>query len=259
MPIALTYSALPSNPNLRVDYYASNAFANFASPTVAELNAGLNLSPAVAWNNYSFKRAASTTTSDPSLADTAEVKDRGIINFGGAMSFYFPGPQSTSTDPYSQAFAIFNQPRVFGFIVTRIDGAKPTTQAYASGDIVSVYQIETDAQMNMITGESAFMYGVTFLSQGTAAMDTVAKTTTNAVVVTPATQTLVHGTGKIRLAATVNGRTYTNGVTWTSSNNAVATVSDAGFVTAITAGSATITATFPYDTSVSASCTLTSS
>lgn len=257
-PVALNYAVATANSFTRVDWYASNAFANFSSPTVAELNAGLNISSAVSWNNYSFKRGASTTTSDPSLADAAEVKDRGIINFGGAMSFYFPGPNSTSSDVYTQAFNLFNQPRVFGFIVVRIDGNKAYNTAYAAGDIVSVYQVETDSQMNMITGESAFMYGVNFLGQGAAAMDTVVKATTNAVVVSPPTSTLVHGTGKTRLSATVNGRVYTNGVTWTSSAPAVATVSDAGVVQALTAGSATITATFPYDTTASATCTVTS-
>lgn len=257
MPVALNYQTLTANPNIRVDYYASNGFANFASPTVAELNAGQNLSPAVSWNNFSFKRAASTTTSDPSLADTAEVKDRGIINFGGAMAFYFPGPQSTAADPYTQVFNLFNQPRVFGYLVVRIDGNKPTTQAYASGDIVSVYSVESDSQMNNITGEAAFTWTVNFLGQGAAAMDTVAKTASNATVVAPATLSLVHGTGKQRLSATVNGRAYTNGVTWSSSAPAVATVSDAGVVVALTAGSATVTATFPYDVTASAACTVT--
>lgn len=257
MPVALNYSTLTSNPNVRVDYYPTTGFANFASPTVAELNAGQNLSPAISWNNFSFKRSASTTTSDPSLADTAEVKDRGIVNFGGAVSFYFPGPQSNAADVYTQVFALFNQPRVFGFLVVRIDGAKPTTQAYAAGDIVSVYSVESDSQINAITGEAAFTWAVNFLGQGAAAMDTVAKATTNAVVVAPATVSLVHGTGKQRLSATVNTRTYTNGVTWSSSAPAIATVSDAGVVTALTAGSATITATFPYDTTASATCVAT--
>jgi hypothetical protein len=257
MPVALNYQTLTANGFIRVDWFASNAFASFMSPTVAELNAGLNISPAVSWTSFAFKRAASTTTSDPSLADSSEVKDRGIINFGGDMHFYFPGPQSTATDVYSQAFALFNQPRVFGFIVIRMDGNKPYNQPYAANDIVSVYQVETDAQMNTITGEAAFTYGVTFLGQGAAAMDTIVKTATNTLAITPATLSLVHGTGKSRLAATINTRPYTNGVAWSSSAPAIATVSDAGVVTALTAGSATITATYPYDALATSTCVVT--
>lgn len=257
MPIALNYTQLPSNPNVTVFWYASNGFANYASPTVAELNAGLNLSKAIAWNNYSFKTSASTTTNDPSLADTANVTDRGAVQYGGTLALYYPGTGTISTDSYALAYAALAQPRTIGYLVIRIDGAKPTTQAFASGDIVDVYLVETDAQTNMITGESAFMYEVAFLNQGAAAINTVAKVTTPTLAVVPATLSLAAAGGtKSRLQATVMGREYTNGMVWSSSDITKATVSGAGLITAKAAGSVTITATYPA-TNTTATCTLT--
>lgn len=255
MPIALNYTPNPSNPNVTVYWYPTTGFANFASPTVTELNAGLNLSKATAWSNYSFKVSASTTTNDPSLADTANVTDRGAIAYGGNLSFYYPGPNVLSTDSYAMVYAALSQPRTSGYIVTRIDGSKPTTQAFASGDMVNVYLVETDAQTNNITGESAFMYTVNFLNQGVAAINAIAKTTTPTVVVTPATLSLVHP-AKQRLDATVNGREYTNGMSWSSSDITKATVSPAGVVSTLAAGSVTITATLPA-TGTTATCVLT--
>jgi uncharacterized protein YjdB len=99
----------------------------------------------------------------------------------------------------------------------------------------------TDGYAESITGEEAFRYTVTFLSQGDLAVRTVVGGGT--VVATPSTLALAVGDVE-RAAATVGGRVYTNGVKWTSSDPTKATVSSAGVVTGVAAGSATITATF---------------
>ena len=62
----------------------------------------------------------------------------------------------------------------------------------------------------------------------------------------------------LQLTATVSPSNTTNKtVTWTSSNNSVATVSSNGFVTAKSAGTATITATTADGSNLSASCQIT--
>lgn len=63
---------------------------------------------------------------------------------------------------------------------------------------------------------------------------------------------------EVQLTATVNGDyDPPASVTWETSNDGVATVSDSGLVCAIAVGSATITATSTYDDTKSASCTIT--
>jgi len=103
----------------------------------------------------------------------------------------------------------------------------------------------TDGYAESITGEEAFRYTVTFLPQGDFAVRTVVEgASAAAVVVSPATLATSAGDHD-ELAVTWGGRTYTNGVTYTTSDSTKATVSSAGVVTSVATGSATITATAP--------------
>jgi hypothetical protein len=125
----------------------------------------------------------------------------------------------------------------------RIDGEESGASA-AAGDLVHVFKVMTDGYAESITGEEAFRYTVTFLSQGDLAVRTVVKGgSAPAVVLLPSTLTMAVGDHE-RVAVTVGGRNYTNGVKYTSSNPAKATVSSAGVITAVASGSATITATY---------------
>jgi uncharacterized protein YjdB len=84
---------------------------------------------------------------------------------------------------------------------------------------------------------------VTFLSQGDLAVRTVVKGGSAPAVVIESTLA-IDVDESVRLDATVGGRVYTNGVKWSSSDTSKATVSSAGVVTGVAAGSATITATY---------------
>lgn len=77
------------------------------------------------------------------------------------------------------------------------------------------------------------------------------------VAVTPATATVAVGM-PIQLSAVVDADGFANRtVTWSTSSATVATVSNTGLVTPLTAGSVTITATSVFDPTVSASATIT--
>lgn len=242
MAVTLDYTKLTSNGHITAVWAAEGSFANWQSPTATELNNALNISSSVSWNDWSFGMSASNTQNDPSLADTGNRTDRGASQYGGSISFYYPGAFDDNTNEYSLTFDAVSVPRTKAYIVLRVDGDKLTTQAFAAGDLVSVFEIMTDGQSNMITGEEAFRYTVTMLQQGALAVYTVVRSTT-VTVVTPATLALAIGASS-RLTATVNGRAYTNGVAWSSSDTTMATVSNAGVVTGVAAGSPVITATF---------------
>lgn len=242
MAVTLDYTKLPANGNITVLWAAPGSFANWKSPTATELNAALNLSSSISWNDWGFGMSASNTQNDPSLADLGNRTDRGAAQYGGAISFYYPGAFDDNTNDYSLAYDAVAVPRTKGFIVVRIDGSKQTTTAFAAGDYVNVYEVMTDGQSNMITGEEAFRYTVTMLQQGSLAVNTVVRST-SVTVVTPSTLTVAVGESS-RLSATANGREYTNGVVWSTSDATKATVTNAGVVTGVASGSATITATF---------------
>ena len=235
----MTDIKVPASGNIRVWWALENAFSNWQAPTQTELRACLDISDSISWNDFDFGLQASNTIDDPAITAIGKVSDRGAAQFGGGLSFYYPGAFGDASNDYSLTYDALDQPRTRGFLVIRIDGEESSPLAN-TGDLVHVFRVMTDGYAESITGEEAFRYTITFLSQGDLAVRTVLG---GGSVVTPSTLTVATG-AKSRLSATVGGRTYTNGVKWTTSNPAKATVSSAGVVTGVAAGSATITATY---------------
>jgi hypothetical protein len=236
----MTDIKVPASGNIRVWWALENAFANFEAPTAAEINEGcLDISDSISWNDFDFGLQASNTIDDPAITAIGKVSDRGAAQFGGGLSFYYPGAFGDSSNDYSLTYDALDQPRTRGFLVIRVDGEQPNPLA-ANGDLVHVMRVITDGYAESITGEEAFRYTVTFLSQGDLAVRTVVGGTTPVIDATLA----IDAGESVRLDATVGGRTYTNGVKWSSSAPDKASVSSAGVVTGVAAGSATITATY---------------
>jgi hypothetical protein len=235
---------VPASGNIRVWWALSNAFADYKNPTAAEINASLDLSDAVSWNDYSFNLEASNQLEDPAITSVGKIVDRGYTNWGGTISFYYPNTFDDATSKYSSVYDALDAPRTSGYLVVRIDGEESAATA-AAGDFVHVLKVMTDGYAESITGEEAFRYTVTFLPQGDFAVRTVVEgASAAAVAVSPST--LATSAGDVdELAVTWGGRVYTNGVTYTTSDSTKATVSSAGVVTSVATGSATITATAP--------------
>ena len=235
----MTDVKVPASGNIRVWWALENAFSNWQAPTQTELRACLDISDSISWNDFDFGLQASNTIDDPAITAIGKVSDRGAAQFGGGLSFYYPGAFGDASNDYSLTYDALDQPRTRGFLVIRIDGEESSPLAN-TGDLVHVFRVMTDGYAESITGEEAFRYTISFLSQGDLAVRTVLG---GGTVVTPATLTVATG-AKSRLNATVGGRVYTNGVKWTTSDATKATVSSAGVVTGVAAGSVTITATY---------------
>jgi len=248
----MTDIRLPASGNIMVRWHPANAFANPERPTPTEVNAGLVLINAISWNDFGFGVEASNTINDPAISAKSNVSDRGSMQYGGSLSFYYPRDFADASNEYKLAYDAMKVPRTVGFITMSVDGelsetSTPTytggaTRTAAVGDFISVFKVQTAGYAESITGEEAFRYTISFLPQGEAAVYTVVGTT-SVVEITPATLSLAPG-AKSALTATVDGRKYTRGLRWSSSNPAVARVSQNGIVTAVSAGSATITGTF---------------
>jgi hypothetical protein len=240
----MTDVKVPASGNIRVWWALPNAFSDYKNPTAAEINASLDISNSISWNDFDFNLEASNQLEDPAITSLGKVIDRGYTNWGGTISFYYPNNFDDNTSDYSATYDALDAPRTKGFLVVRIDGEESTTLA-ANGDLVHVLKVMTDGYAESITGEEAFRYTVTFLPQGDYAVRTVVGGGT--VVMSDATLAMSVGDVE-KLDCTWGGRNYSNGVEWTSSDTSKATVSSAGVVTAVAAGSATITATSPSNT-----------
>jgi hypothetical protein len=237
----MTDIRVPASGNIRVWWALPNAFANYEAPTAAEINACLDISDAISWNDLDFNLQASNQLEDPAITAIGKVIDRGYTNFGGAISLYYPREFDDVSSVYSQAYDALDAPRTQGYLVMRVDGEESTTQA-TNGDLVHIFKVMTDGYAESIVGEEAFRYTVTMLPQGDFAVRTVVGSSLTPVIL-PTTMALNAGNVE-KATATLGGRNYTYALNWTSSDPSVATVSTAGVVTAVAAGSATITGTW---------------
>lgn len=248
----MTDIRLPSSGNIQLRWHPDNAFAKPQVPTPLEVNAGLNITDSVSWNDYSFGVQGSQTTNDPSLKAKSNVADRGAMQYSGSISIYIPKDFEDMSNEHAVTYAALSVPRTMGWISVQIDGELSETntplypggmvQTAANGDLIDVFRVMTSAYSHAITGEEAFRETINFLPQGDAFVNTVVSTTPT-IVVAPATATVPVG-DVVAVTATLEGRVFTHAVRWTSSDTALATVSQNGIVTRKATGSVTITASY---------------
>lgn len=239
----------PSNGNVTVWAVPVASIADYRSPTAAEINSGVDITEAIAWENTTFPTATeSNDIDDRSLRDAGNATTRGFAQWEVALTLFRPKDLLDTTSDYGKAWQLFKTPRVSYYIVTRVTQA-PTGQAApaAAGDWISVFRILTDAQADDTEGEDSYKYSFTGLAQGEV------KPYTRVKVASPLTVTALGGTtlaagAHSAFRATLGSQYMTQNVEWSSSNPSVASVSQNGVVTAVSSGTADITATHPAAT-----------
>jgi len=241
---------LPSKGNIRFRYYPLNGFANPAWPTVAELNAGQELEAVTLWESFEVGAQASDTSDTASIKAKTAVARRAAANYGGSAAFWYPGDHTDMQNLASLVLAIMkvvNQP---GYLAVSVDGeigepGQPDIDfTFADGDLVSIFRIITDEWDDMITGEEAFYYTRNFLKNGFMRTYTVASASAPVLVATETSATVASG-ALASIAATINGRDWTRGCNFRSSDPDVLTVSPSGIVRGVSAGTADVTIEVP--------------
>lgn len=246
----MTDTRLKSMGNVRFRFYADGSFANLRWPTVAELNSGQELEQVTLWDNFEVGAQASDTADAVPIAAKANVVRRSAANYGGSASFWYPGYRADLTNAAALVYAALKDIHTPGFIATSVDGeigeaGQPAADfSFANGDYVTVMKVVTDEWDDMITGEDPFYYTRNFLKAGGFAPYTIASTATPVLAVTIDSASGTAGSLGF-VSATINGRDYTRGVNWTTSDAAVATVSNTGVVKFVASGTADIIATIP--------------
>lgn len=231
-----------SNGNVTVWWVPSAGLSDYRAPLATEINAGVNLTQAIAWDSFELAASDSNDVEDRSLADIGNSVTRGFQQFAASMNFFRDVDSNDAESPYVQAFETFRVPRAYGYLILRVLQAGAGEDATA-GEWVSVFRFVSDAVGDDTEGEDSYKLTVTFLPQGEVAVYTqVTANDEAAVSVDPATLEVAvdeHGL----LTAELRGKDITQGATWRSSNTSVASVSANGVVTGVSAGTAEITAT----------------
>ena len=128
------------SPNTRIDWYAENAFADPSKPTVAELNAGTNISCAIQ-TGYTLGFTDSDTDDSKTICDEGNVQNRGFANYEASLSA-FRDPLSASPTVFTTFRNIFKDGRVTGYLVSR--QGKKASVAYTVDDYISLFKVTSD-------------------------------------------------------------------------------------------------------------------
>lgn len=252
MATTLDFDKLQSNKHIGVWIGPSGDATGIQDvdlPTAAEINntgntsVMLNSVRAISFNDFDFGIQEPETTTDPSLADEATYEDLGPAQFGGSISFYYPGRYDDPTNTLSNAYDLTDIPWEDVDIAMRIDGAKvnPNTPV-ADGDFVHVFRTWVDGEQNVLEAEEAYRRTVEFQMAGEASFYTIVGDH-DITAIPPATNPWAAG-NKARLRAEVQDRDYTNALTFSSSDaDVVSIAAKGGFyeVTGQTSDTATIT------------------
>lgn len=242
----------PANGNVGVWLIPANDLTDFRSPAAAEVNTnGLNVTAAVAWDGTTWPgNTESNDIDDRSLLDQGNATSRGFAQFEGTLSFFRPKPGDTASIA-AQAWDLLRSPRVDLFVITRVlQGTTGQETDLAAGQWINVYKFITDTVNDDTEGEDSYKFIVGLMPQGQLAVQTQGKNA--GPVVTEATGSTSLSVGDhLPLRATLGGHRATQAVTWVSSDQDVALVSTNGVVTAVSEGSADITATHDAATGAS--------
>lgn len=248
----MTETRLPSGGNVTIRWALPGFAVNWRKPTVAEVNAALDVTESVSFQDFSFGTQASNQLSEPAISDPGNPQTRGFAQFSGSMSFFYPREYDDATNPYSNTYDALDSADVVGYILMRIDGEVTPQGDFTAknGDFWNVYKVQADGWTDVVVGENAYRYTVDFLPQGDIATRVWVGTTPTLTASVVGGNSLTVGDKAPTLAYITGRQLHTGGYSWrfrwTSSDPTLATVDSNGVVHAIAAGSPTITATDVY-------------
>ena len=228
-------------------WVGAGGIANVYAPAAAEINAGVNLSTAIAADATAVAASDSSDITDRSIVDRGNAVEPGFDQYAASLNLFRPADLTNTTDPYTVAYNLFKAGQVSGFLVKRRLQTAYTAVA-AVAQMVSVFKVMSDHTEDDTAGEDSVKMLVKFLPRGAVAINTFVGGVA-AVVPGSATMALAvaaKSAATARLGA--GGPSITQGAKWVSSDVTKATVSSNGVVTGVATGTATITASHPSAT-----------
>jgi hypothetical protein len=157
-------------PNVGIYVAASNAFANWAAPTLTEITDAtkvFNISPAVT-DDYTLNMTDSESDSSLAIVDNADVQTPTYYNYEASLDG-FRDENLTATSVYNKFRDLFSTVDVKYYLIKRI--GKAHDAAFAAGDEISVYGVKTDYPVDLVGDGEMVRLGARFLTTGEVAVN----------------------------------------------------------------------------------------
>lgn len=235
-------SKIQSNGQVKVGWILDSALAAKEHPVFTVLNTvALDLTGAIAWQDFEVGASDSEDIDDRSLLDLGNAVSRGAASYGATLSMFRDKFNADLTSIYVQAFQAFREELSVGWLVVRV--GKDARLPWAAGDEVSLYKLMATTVADDTEGADSTKFTVSFLPQGALFVHTLlADAGPITGIAATFARTVVEG--PYQLQPVLAGRSIVSRATYTSSNQAVAVVSNGGTVTPVAPGTATITVSY---------------
>lgn len=139
-----------ASPNTTLIWVDKGGVADPYAPTDAELNAGANVSCAVAVG-YSLNFTDPDMDTSRTICDEGNAQNPTIDNYEANITF-FRSDLANVTAVFATAWNLFRDPDVEGYFYRRI--GKGYTAPIAAGDLVSMFGLKTDLPQDVIDGNA---------------------------------------------------------------------------------------------------------
>lgn len=154
-------------PNTRIDAFYPEAFADLATPKVAELNSttlGFNITCAVL-DDYTLNLTDSETDDSMSVCDVGNVETPTFFNYEAEINGFRQDRSGTFTGSVYETFwELFKTVDLPYVLVKRV--GKKADQPYAIGDIISLYAFKTDYPVDIMGDGDMLQFGARFKAIG---------------------------------------------------------------------------------------------
>lgn len=157
-------------PNVGIYVAASDAFANWAAPTLTEITDAtkvFNISPAVT-DDYTLNMTDSESDSSLAIVDNADVQTPTYYNYEASLDG-FRDESLSATSVYNKFRDLFSTPDVKYYLIKRI--GKAHDAAFAAGDEISIYGVKTDYPVDLVGDGEMIRLGARFLTTGEVAVN----------------------------------------------------------------------------------------
>ncbi len=253
------------NANFNFKMFFNDAQNNNAEPYTVDVKttavaAMVSSDPTFDFTNTVVVEAKLADPSEPLAVfyDAFKTAYTGVINDTATVdTVAAPAIKMVESVSLDNTTLSLNKPATHQFVATLVP-ADPTIASltWSSSD-ENVATIDANGLLTVVGGGVTTITVTTVSNQKTATCVVTVVVPVSGVTLDKATHSMPDGT-TATLVATVAPADATNKtVTWTSSDATVATVSDAGLVTALKPGTTTITATSVADNTKSATCDIT--